>query len=324
MQTKASILMRYSVFLILIIFLLPAPCPAQDPARDADERRYRVELIVLTHLSHDERPREEQWLQDYTEALDFLSPPTGEKEAEEAGEAESAVSAVPAQPIDPAGVDGPATDEEDTEDPLNAVLHLPELGAEMAEAWRRLRLSGPFRPVQYLAWEQAASAPFPLLRIHDRELILEQDPWAEQRLAESADEAAETASESGVAQAASETPEDAVIDALPPPLRFYRLDGTAQLTRSRFLHLALDIAWREPVFDSPAGIPPRAGEGGPAVDSSAESSPPVADAYLVYRLQQRRQVRTGRIEYFDGPVLGVLARVSRVEVAAPGFDDRDR
>jgi hypothetical protein len=32
----------------------------------------------------------------------------------------------------------------------------------------------------------------------------------------------------------------------------------------------------------------------------------------VYRLEQTRPVRTGRMEYFDGPVLGVLAWITDI------------
>jgi hypothetical protein len=52
----------------------------------------------------------------------------------------------------------------------------------MQEAWRRLRLSAPFRPQQYLSWEQGNQEPFPALRIHDLEVVLVKDPKARERL----------------------------------------------------------------------------------------------------------------------------------------------
>jgi hypothetical protein len=148
--------------------------------------------------------------------------------------------------------------------------------------------------------------------VHDLELILEQDPWAELR----ADAEAEAGMEEQATDELSEVmpgddlDRDEEAEALPPPLRFYRLDGTAQLTRSRFLHLALDVAWREPVFGELPLRPPLPPSDG--VPADAEQVLPVPESFRVHRLQQRRQVRSDRVEYFDGPVLGVLARISRV------------
>jgi hypothetical protein len=219
----------------------------------ADQNRYRVEIIVLTHLEHDEQPRETQALEDYSAALDFLTPP------DQTGEAD-------AGPVEDA--EDPAEGEPDAAtDPWNAVVHVPELGAQM-RTWRRLRLSEPFRPLQFLAWEQGGNAPFPTLRLHDLELIMTQDPGAG---------------------------ELAVLAEAPPPIHYYRLDGSANLTRSRFLHLTIAVELREP----------RAGALDPA-------SGPVPTSFLVHRLEQSRVVRTGRMEYFDGPVLGVLAWVTDI------------
>jgi hypothetical protein len=39
---------------------------------------------------------------------------------------------------------------------------------------------------------------------------------------------------------------------------------------------------------------------------------PLPSSFLIHRLEQSRPVRTGRMEYFDGPVLGVLAWVSDI------------
>jgi hypothetical protein len=242
-----------------------------------------------------------RWLEDYSVALDLLTPlPEGvEGEGLEGGSVADAG--------DPA-LAGNAED-----DPLGGVVRLPELGAQMQDAWRRLRLSGPFRPLQYLAWEQRAAEPFPTLRVHDEEAVLVQDPWAEQRSAEAL--AAQEAAATGEPAAP-----DPATDELPPPIHYYRLDGTAQLIRSRFLHLALNVEWREPVFDaaSPDALPARPPLGAPAV---VEAAAPLPDAFDVYRLEQSRQVRLRRMEYFDGPVLGVLAWITPVtESAGDGAD----
>ncbi|MDX1379693.1 MAG: CsiV family protein [Xanthomonadales bacterium] len=337
-----------------VICLASAPVAAQTPALP-DEPRYRVELIVLMHLDHGEEARRMRWLEDYSAALDLLAPePEGEDpDAVEGltmdGEPAAPPEAGAASAIDPAAStdaaaagDGSeagdaALAEEAAADPLGGVVHVPELGGQMQDAWRRLRLSGPFRPLQYLAWEQGASAPFPLLRVHDEVLVLVQDPWAEERAALEAaaaitDEPVIPASGDDAAAGLAEDGEDT---GLPPPIQYFRLDGTAQLTRSRFLHLALALEWREPLYGlagdpvndpSLAGAPPPPANppsnyppSGVPADGDALPPPP-PDAFDIHRLEQTRQVRLRRMEYFDGPVLGVLAWITRVS-ASTGEED---
>jgi hypothetical protein len=332
--------MRYIVFLIIFLVETLAVTPAvAQTGTPPSEPRYRVELIVLMHLEHGEEARRMRWLEDYSVALDLLTPIPEEVEAEgpDSGSvalpaAGTAAGGEPAGGADATAAGGNAADAGDPalaenaeDDPLGGVVHLPELGAQMQDAWRRLRLSGPFRPLQYLAWEQRAAEPFPTLRVHDEEAVLVQDPWAEQRSAEAlaAQEAAATGEPAvpNIGDGPAGMAPDPATDELPPPIHYYRLDGTAQLIRSRFLHLALNVEWREPVFDaaSPDARPARPPLGAPAaVDAAA---PPLPDAFDVYRLEQSRQVRLRRMEYFDGPVLGVLAWITPVtESAGDGAD----
>jgi hypothetical protein len=69
--------MRYKIYLIFLSLsvLVYEPALAQD-------LRYRVEILVLTHLSHDEEPQELLRLEDYSAALDFLSPPDESEEGQ--------------------------------------------------------------------------------------------------------------------------------------------------------------------------------------------------------------------------------------------------
>lgn len=271
--------MRNKLLLISVLLILAG----LQSAAAQDRSRYRVEIIVLNHLQHDALPDEVTRLQDYSAALDFLAPAAGDGD-EDGGEAGDENGGA-GQESGPAEVSGElAADGEPAIDPEPAVAHLPEMGPEMKEAWRRLRLSGPFRPLQFLAWEQSGDAPFPVLRLHDLEVVHSEDPWAELRHTPgsvAAPPLSEAAGGSGV--------EEAAVGALPPPVHFYRLDGSVSLTRGRFLRLALSLELREPV--------------------PAAAAPP---AFRVHRLEQTRSVRIGRMEYFDGPVLGVLAWVTRV------------
>lgn len=289
--------MRYVTILILVIIIIQGLEPVL-----AEESRYRVEVIVLTHLGHDQEGREVRLLNDYSSALDFLQPPVEDTEAAEVlTEAEEAA-------VDPSdvGIDEGLLGVVE-EDPWNVVTHVEQMGPEMQEAWRRLRLSAPFRPLQYLAWEQGSNPPFPLLRVHDLETVLVEDPWAEERLLQAAAEESKVFGDAVATSGQAGFAEDDA-EALPDPIAYYRLDGSVSLTRSRFLHLAMAVEWREPVFDEtlasvPAPLPSTLGE--PPLS-------PLPSAFLVHRLEQSRPVRTGRMEYFDGPFLGVLAWVSDI------------
>jgi hypothetical protein len=307
--------MIYRLFLILFLIWFIDP-----QSVFAENERYRVEVLVLTHLDHGQQGTEAVKLEDFSSALDFLQPP--EEETEPVGEADAEEPA----DVEPEPVDEQALVEVDPAEleaeVLNAVVHVDEMGPEMQEAWRRLRLSGPFRPLQFLAWEQGSNPPFPTLRVHDADAVLIEDPWAEQRLEESAHDADSPLPGESVTGSAPAMPpvtnedenddgiDDEGEDALPDPISYYRLDGTARLIRTRFLHLALALEWREPVYDPMQPALPDS----PALEAGLDGLPiePLPSGFLVHRLEQSRPVRTGRMEYFDGPVLGVLAWVTEV------------
>jgi hypothetical protein len=173
----------------------------------------------------------------------------------------------------------------------------------MQESWRRLRLSGPFRPEQYLSWEQGSAEPFPSLRIHDLETVMVDDPWADLR-AELVEQATVFTDTTDPDQAESPD-EESEEQQIPDPIAYYRLDGTASLKRSRFLHLEFDLQMRSALWD-----PTMVEE---SLDDAIENESPRPSSFLVHSLQQSRQVRSGRMEYFDGPVLGVLAYITTIK-----------
>ena len=282
--------MRYSYYLILfsICLLIITPALAQDT-------RYRVELLVLTHLHHDEQPRELKHLEDYSPATDFLTPPEPEEEGEEDEEEEVSAEAADLPEVDEAGN---LLEEQD----LNALIHIEEMSDVMREAWRRLRLSGPFRPEQYLSWEQGSEEPFPALRLHDLEVIMVDDPFAAQRAELLEQEKTTVFADNAGLDALDGTDEPG----LPEPTVFYRLDGAVTLKRTRFLHLDLDLQLREALWDEEMLSPVKV--------VAPENEPPLPSAFLVHKLHQSRQVKTGRMEYFDGPVMSALAFITSVQV----------
>lgn len=303
--------MRYKSFLILFLVLFAATPGAAAAANS----RYRVELIVLTHLGHDEQPREALQLEDYSTALDFLTPPA-ETETPSATPDASPTETLAAADTETGEPDESGAAQDAETDPWNVVTHVPELGERMQDAWRRLRLSEPFRPLQYLAWEQGGDAPFPTVRVHDLEVILSAEPAAAGLTTAASQELAPAPDQDPV-HSATPVPAD-VAEA--PPIRHYRLDGAASLTRSRFLHLSIAVELRETLYDGTA-----AAGAGPRTIDSRDVSPdaplggvpdapeqPAPTGFLVHELVQSRAVRTGRMEYFDGPVLGVLAWVTDI------------
>ena len=141
------------------------------------------------------------------------------------------------------------------------------------DAWRRLRGSANYRPLLYAAWEQNRTDYYPPMRIHDQHLLTtELRPPTQYMLADLT---------------------------APDPLSvyrsaFYQLDGSVQLRRSRFLHVDLDLEYRDvqPAADGVAANPGQ---------------------YRVHSIKQNRQVRTGRMQYFDTPQFGVLVLVTAIK-----------
>lgn len=310
--------MKYIIFIILLLAFFYSPW-----AQGAGER-YRVEVLVLKHLESSEQAKEVKRIEDYSAALDFLTPEIEEDsmpgdacdpaggdiepmdETEAAGEPPAAVEPDSGQLP---GEDGLAAEEVEEEVDPNAVVHVEEMGPEMQEAWRRLRLSGPFRPLQYLAWEQGSEQPFPVLRLHDLDVVLLDDPWSDLRAAE--EEFAEAYGD-GPPPTLPDPGNSCIepeVDPLPEPTLYYALDGAVSLVRTRFLHLNLDLQLREALFEPE----PRADSlQSPGTVEQTRPETPQPTAFLLHELEQKRQVRSARMEYFDGPVIGVLAWITSI------------
>lgn len=265
-------------------------------------RRYRIELLVLTHLNPPDDVVPETAITDYSGSLDLLNPPPVETTDGEETVAEILPSSLPDQagdtgsPASEAQELLPGDAPEPMEDP-NAVVWLETPSDTMDQAWRRLRSSNSFRPEVYFSWEQSNQQPFPVLRVHDATVLFEEDPFAGLRLA--AETSPPVVPDSG---------EDAPAELLPEPLRFYRIDGTASLRKTRYLHLDLDLQLR---------IPARAADAGPEDPELSRSS-----TWDIFPIQQSRRIQTQNVEYFDGPVIGVLALVSRID-ATPDDEPAD-
>ena len=280
--------MVYKSYFIFFITILSCSSAAL-----ADDQRYRVELLILRHLEGVSDRQPETSLRDFSTAIDLM-PPTAEP-PDETPALGQAMPADIASGADVGNAQEAAAENAPDEDlePLPPAIVLNENRSDMMQqVWRRLRSSAAFRPEFYMSWEQADREPYPQVRIHDLVLLLEEDPWAEQRAAatESAATAGFVFSDAGTSP--PDTPDTETASGLPDPLRFYAIDGQARFRKSRFLHLDLDIEIRTLL---------------PA-DEGADSA-----AFQVIPIHQSRQVQTLELEYFDGPVYSVLAYITRVE-----------
>ena len=289
----------------------------------AGEKRYRVEIIVLTHLRHEAVPADAESLRDFSGSLDFLEAKSDEDE-DEGGEGENREDrqddVVGAELLQETGPEL-LPDEDQPEEPWADVIAVEDMSDVMRETWRRLRLSAPFRPEQYLSWEQSANDPFPSLRIHDLEVLLIENSCTvlHETLATEASEDAD--SPFVFTDQVNILPGDDIEEAaeepqLPDPTLFYRIDGTVMLRRSRFLHLDIDIELRQATFDEqPLTLTPILGgerESG-ELGVPGESELPLTASFLIHQIEQSRQVKSQRMEYFDSPVLGVLAWITPFE-----------
>lgn len=187
-----------------------------------------------------------------------------------------------------------------------APVRLDVMSSIMQDAERRFRLSATYRPLLFTSWEQSRIDYHPPVRLHDDDLIAKQLHFPH-RVA-------------FVDLQSMDMFEDYMSS-------YFRLDGTVQLVRSRFLHLHLDLEFRQDLLPRP--IPPAEPETPiatgpeivvsdiPVVDVQSEEDELVEELIdpspgpaLVHSLKQSRQIRTGEMQYFDTPYMGVLVRVT--------------
>jgi hypothetical protein len=173
------------------------------------------------------------------------------------------------------------------------VIVSTERGTYMDDVWRRLRSSEGYRPLLYTSWEQNRVDYYPPMRVHNQQVI---------------DTQLRPLSNIIVADLTAEDPLGAYRS------NFYQLDGSVQLRRSRFLHLYLDLEYRDesPQNNTDTGTPA-------SYDflSGAEEGASDISEHSVFTLKQNRQIRTNAMQYFDTPFFGALVFVTSIVAAPP-------
>jgi len=282
---------------LLILFITILQSTA---ARAQESKRYRIEALVLRHLDSTAPAQPQADLTDYSDSLDF----------EERKRSRAETLAHSGDPFFPEVNDAlllPPVGPFPGDEPWAEVTSLEDRSERMSSVWRNLRLSESFRPEVFLAWEQPSEEPFPALHIHNDQVIRISDPDAGMRVLRP-DENTRAAGPRSPQFLFRYDFKSGMVDLfpIPKPQYAYQLEGTIRLRRSRFLHIDLDLAFREATEAALRELP------GPPLLTRYQG-------YLVHTLKQSRQVRTERMEYFDSPWLGVLLWISEIKMADEGI-----
>ncbi|MDX1569092.1 MAG: CsiV family protein [Xanthomonadales bacterium] len=104
----------------------------------------------------------------------------------------------------------------------------------------------------------------------------------------------------------SEAPAISLLDKATDPTQLTEVEGTATLERGRFIHVALDLAFRRPQNTE-----------GPVLPMTTRLRFDVDHRYQVHRINESRQVELDRVQYFDHPKFGALVLVKAVEPDEP-------
>lgn len=181
----------------------------------------------------------------------------------------------------------------DSHDPralaLLGIRILPESGHALAEQARTLDRRSRYR---ILKMQSLALPPLPRdqatpIRIHDgMELALTEPQIVE---FESLGWGAEYGDGFSFAQ---------------PPSLTDRLDGTAQVFRERYLHMAFKLRLIEPI----------AGLASPTIDMDGRLEYDI-NSVQSYKINAARRVKTDEVHYFDHGQFGILARLDWIEQA---------
>ena len=307
--------------LLFCIFLFAASSFAEDE----EVPLYQVEIIVFQHVFSDELPEEASQVNDYRMVTRPLPLPIDEPELVE-DEAESVVDGESETRQDsflqragdldvwPPAVFDPLDFEILPEDEIqpDLIFEVAQLSETMQQAWNRLQNSAGYEPLKFAGWQQHAYPPevqVPV-RIHDEVPLPDPDAFVGPPDELLAMVGANIDTEPAVATEAEETEAEAEEEIDEAEFTSYRLDGQFSLVQRRFLHLDIDLEYREQAGHPPIRYAGEALEQGDEPGLVAEELP----GWLLHTVLQRRQVHEDRFEYFDTPWLGVLALVTEVEI----------
>ena len=254
--------------------LLPLLLILASSAGLAESGAYRVEIIVFRNLLVEAESIEATDLRSFSQ---FPDP-----------EEIRPTKNLPAKPATRQGGIPTELSEVLRADLPDDLIVVTQKSSAMDNVWRRLRSSKGYRPLVYAAWEQNRVDYYPPMRIHDQQVIDTQLRPPTRIL---------------YADLTAEDPLAAYRST------FYQLDGSLQLRRSRFLHLFLDLEYREKKPQNANGADFLVGNDMPAGIETGTDKP---FTYGVFALKQNHQISTSRMQYFDTPYFGALVFVTSI------------
>ena len=267
--------------------LLPCFLLLMSSAVLAESGAYRVEVIVFRNLAV---ATEQTGATSLEELRSFSRFP----ELKEIQQSDAAASEPATTAQRPDGNESPEAA------PRVIPTHLPDdvriirqKSDQMDYVWRRLRSSKNYRPLVYGAWDQNRTDYYPPMRIHNGQLI---------------DTQFRPPTTVVIADLAAEDPLAAYRS------NFYQVDGSVQLKRSRFLHVFLDLEYRDKTQQAPAETGFFSGSN---TEAEIETGNEDGEIHSIFTLKQNRQVRTNRMQYFDTPYFGALVFVSALQLDSP-------
>ena len=162
---------------------------------------------------------------------------------------------------------------------LMPYLALPEQAYQLGGVRRVLEISGAYRPLLHVAWQQQGLDVRDVRAIHlDNTRFEKETAWPDE----------------APADGEWEQPE------YTPPVKVF--DGIIRLRKSRFLHLDVDFAYFPDVLEQP----------GPEAREGADGRVRLPASYV--RLTESRRIKPDELHYFDHPLFGVIIQVRRLEL----------
>ena len=285
--------------------LLPILLLLASSATPADSGSYQVEVIVFRNLMvQTQTPVKVRSGEATSRSGSWQGPPGNLQETRRGREPElRSFSQFPALDEPGQTEDSSAGTGDGLSSNLPDELHvMTQKSPRMADIWRSLSSSGDYQPLVYAGWQQNRVDYYPPIRIHDQQII-----------------------DTQLHQPANITVLDYTVEDPLGVFRkiFYRLDGSVQLRRTRFLHLFLDLEYREQDYATAdtAGFLGRDNThsenqagfwAGDDSQSGLEMKTGRGSGFSIFALKQNRQIRTGQTQYFDTPYWGVLAYVTAI------------
>lgn len=196
--------------------------------------------------------------------------------------------------------------------PPEVPVRLDKQDGTFANLWTRLDRLADYEPLVRLTFEQSLFDYHPPVRLHDDVVMADELLFPGDVAYLDLDRAGR---------------DGGWFDDYVEPL--YRVDGTIQLRRSRFLHIDLDLEYRLEgpawALAFPAEAPGRLEEGfewvvappSPADEPGDGNAQEITEPFQLHRLRQSRQVRSNTLQYFDSAFLGAIVRVTPIADEGP-------